>query len=829
MNKINNMDKYNHKDASDFCRELWENQKVYKWNEDESRDTTFITDTPPPTVSGHLHIGHVYSYTQADYVNRFRRMKGENVFYPMGFDDNGLPTEKLVEKVKNVRAKDMIREDFIKLCNEVVKDAEDEFRELFKSISLSVDWSQEYQTISAKSRSISQMSFIDLYNKGLLYRHPQPTLWDIIDQTALAQADIVDKEMPSKMYKVKFKLDSEKDEGVIIATTRPELIAACVAVFFNPEDARYKNLKGKYCYSPIFNVKLPIIPDDKVDIEKGTGLVMCATFGDITDIYWYRTHKLPLRQILSKNGYINLDSVKDLISEENYNEYNGITLKEAKKKIPQDLEDRNIIISSEEGIHVVKCAERSGQPLEILVSEQWSIKVLDYKEKILEKVNQINWRPDYMKNRIETWVNGLQWDWCISRQRYFGVPIPAWYSKRKGEEGKIIIPNIEDLPVDPINDLPRGYSKDEVIPDYDVMDTWATSSVTPQLTSHGIVKGEISLDDNRHSKLYPADLRPQAHEIIRTWAFYTIVKSLYHEDSIPWHNIMISGWCLASDKTKMSKSKGNIITPKNLVDTYGSDVIRYWSANSRLGADIIYSEEMFKNGNRLINKIWNVYKFCKIHFDKFEGIYEENYIQNPIDLWMIKKLNIVIEKYNEAFLEYDYCSAKNYVEDFFWKILCDNYLEIIKVRIYNEDGLDDAGQKSAVCALRIAFDRVLKLFAPIMPDITEVINYFLSEDQNNYKSIHSRGNYAGNVKAVNIDDAIGDNFIAILDEVRKVKAENNLSLKAPLSSISVKSNDELVVEFLNNAIGDLKNVSQSSDINIEYSEETEALNCKIIV
>ncbi len=807
--------KYNHQDVESKWQSIWNDTGIYHWDEKAHREQTFVIDTPPPTVSGMLHMGHVFSYTQADFVARFQRMSGKTVFYPIGFDDNGLPTERLVEKVKKVRASSMPREEFIELCREVVVEAEAEFEKLFKSIALSVDWRQKYQTVSDDSIKMSQLSFLDLAEKERAYRKLQPTLWDPVDITALAQAEVTDIEIKSYMNDIAFT--SEDGGNLIISTTRPELLPACVAVFCHPDDKRYSNLIGKFAFTPLFNVKVPIIADEKVDIEKGTGLVMCCTFGDATDIDWWRDHKLPLKIILNKYGKIDYLEEISSLSQENKeicSQLTGLKAKDARIKILEILSQHKLLLKQEEVIHVVKCGERSGAPLEILVTSQWFIKLLDIKKQLLEQCAKCNWYPSYMKIRLDHWIEGLKWDWCISRQRFFGVPFPVWYSKRKGEEGKIIYAHPEDLPVNPLVDLPKGYSKDEVEPDYDVMDTWATSAITPQLSSKAINK-KYALDYERHQKLFPADMRPQAHEIIRVWAFYTIVKSYLHEESIPWKNLMISGWCLAADKTKMSKSKGNVVTPVDLIEEKGADIVRYWASNSKLGADIAYSEEVFKLGQKLSNKLFNASKFIEIQLSKLtlkpqsiKKDIESGLIFKPMDLWMLTKLYNTVEKATNEFNKFEYCNARTAIEDFFWNIFCDNYIEIAKTRSYNESAKDDKGQISALLTMYHSMNIILKLFAPFMPHICEEIYSHIYGDV----LVTQRGSWP-KIELMTYDSAnekIGDNFINILSAVRKLKAEQQISVGAPINELYILNcKDNIDLEEIED---DLANVTKSIKI-----------------
>ncbi|MCC8417596.1 MAG: valine--tRNA ligase [Rickettsia endosymbiont of Bryobia graminum] len=797
---------YNFNESENKWQKFWQEQKTYAWNPYESRENSFVIDTPPPTVSGQLHIGHVYSYTQADFIVRYKRMKGKNVFYPMGFDDNGLPTERLVEKQKQVKAASMERSKFIEICQEVIESEEIKFRSLFNQIALSVDWNLEYQTISPLSRKISQMSFLDLVEKGGIYRDNQPILWDPVDGTALAQADIEDKERVSMMNDIIFNTDN--GQKLHIATTRPELLPACVAVFYNPSDERYQHLKGQFAITPLFKDKVPILPDELVQIDKGTGLVMCCTFGDTTDIIWWKTNNLPLKDIINKKGEVILPS--SLSESPFYQQLNGLKIKKARNKIIEILKEQNLLIKQVEIAQTVKCAERSGVPLEIVINPQWFVQTIKHKDVLLQRTNELNWHPKTMKIKLENWINSIEWDWCISRQRYFGVPFPVWYSKRAGEEGKALFADISQLPVDPMVDLPIGYSKDEVEPDYDVMDTWATSAVSPQLSSHAISEN-FKVDIERHHKTFPADLRPQAHEILRTWAFYTILKGQLHENTLPWKNIMVSGWCLASDRSKMSKSKGNIIVPEKLIEQYGSDVVRYWTSKSRLGADTAYSEDIIKNGKRLVNKLRNASKFASIHFDKLDKVDKQaeiSEIQDKVchkfDQFLFARLVELVNKVEHEMENYEYATSMDLIEKFFWSVFCDNYLEITKSRAYNEDGSDDKGQYSAIVTLYHSLQILLKLLAPFIPHITEEI----WQNLYNSSSIHARGSWlAIDNLFSSIDNDQSNNLIIILDLVRKAKAEKNLSVKARIELLEIigkKLSDDL--------IKDLQNVTSSDQI-----------------
>jgi valyl-tRNA synthetase/very-short-patch-repair endonuclease len=973
---------YDHKEAEPRLQRNWEEAGVYAWDESQPRANTFVIDTPPPTVSGVLHMGHIFSYTQADFVARYQRMSGKTVFYPMGFDDNGLPTERLVEKEKKVRGSAMPREEFVKLCREVVKSAEDEFRTLFKGVALSVDWAQEYQTISDDVRRLSQMSFLDLLKKGEAYRDFRPTYWDWVDQTAIAQAEIENKEMPGVMNEIEFTL--EDGTKLVIATTRPELLGACVAVMYHPEDPNAAKYKGKYAVTPVFGVKVPMIADELVERDKGTGLVMCCTFGDDTDKEWWRKYKLPLRALLTQQGKIDFENALFISSfvmpakagiqseldscfrrNDKIQGLQGLKPKQANAKMIELLQADGKLIKQINITHTVKCAERSGTPIEIIPTSQWFVRVTDKKDALKAKGAECKWYPEFMHLRLNQWIDGLKEDWCISRQRFFGVPFPVWYSKRAGEEGKILFADFDQVPIDPLVDLPKGYTHDEVIGDKDVMDTWATSSVSPQINAGAISKasaekpspsgrglGEgpvakhlplsqtfltharnlrrnatdaeqylwsilrgrgvmgfkfrrqhtiepyivdffcyeanliIELDGGQHneeparakdetrarvleskgytvlrfwnndvlgniegvlevlaqalervaphpsplpegegissagdrfSKLFPADLRPQAHEIIRTWAFYTIVKAHLHENSVPWHNLMISGWCLAADKSKMSKSKGNVITPVDLIREKSADVVRYWASTSRLGADTAFSEDLLKIGKKLVTKLWNATAFAAIHLGKLstkpasaaEDV-ASGRITEALDKWILSRLHKTVAKATLEFARFEYCDARVAVEEFFWKDFCDNYLELVKARAYGEIG-DAQAQSSAHTTLYYCLNAILRLFAPFVPHVTEELFSHLFEGQG---SVHARGTWL-KAEEYPVDEAAevdGKACVAMLETVRKAKSEKNVSIKFPIEEITVSTatflNSDSISEnglnMIEPILGDLK-------------------------
>ncbi|MEO1039142.1 MAG: valine--tRNA ligase [Pseudomonadota bacterium] len=828
--------RYKPKDAEAACMGRWADDDAFRWDEAAPAGDDYVIDTPPPTVSGTLHVGHVYSYTQADIMARYMRMSGRNVLYPIGWDDNGLPTERLVEKVKKVRGGTMAREEFVALCREVIPDYEQQFRDLFTRLALSVDWSREYQTISDESRTVSQLSFIDLYRKGLLERRLEPTLWDPADRTAIAQAEVEETEREGKLNYIPFEIEGGGLEPAVIATTRPELIGACGGLMIHPEHPRAAELIGKRAISPLYSVPVEIYAEDTVDPEKGTGIVMCCTFGDVTDIQWFRTHKLPLRLVIDQAG--KMKDALDIGSEDwpslNADEAQatiealaGLKAAKAKEAILELLQARGLILKQEATHQVVPIAERSGAPLEIIVTPQWFIRTLDFRDQILAKGREITWRPEYMRQRFESWVEGLKWDWSISRQRHFGVPLPVWYSMREGEEGKILVADPARLPVDPTVDLPEGYAEDEVERERDVMDTWATSSVTPQLVTRTI-SDELGLDQAAHERLFPMSLRPQAHEIIRTWAFYTIVKALHHQNDVPWRDIAISGWCLAGDGQKMSKSKGNVIDPIKLLDDYGSDVVRYWTGTSRLGHDTVLSQNTLQQGKRLVTKLWNAVKLAHMALEQAEiapvspkADIEAGIITHPLDQWLLGRLSDTVAKAGEAFENYEYANALRVTEDFFWRTYCDNYLEIVKRRSRFEGAPDDE-QRSALHTLYHASDAMIRLFAPFMPYVTDTLHDLLNagEDES-APTVHRRGSWPDRtVQAeAGLFESEGEAFVAVLSAARKVKSELQVSMKAPVARLTVTAKAESLADLIGDTAHDLQAVTSSEAVELGKAPE----------
>ena len=745
--------KYEPKTSEPKWQKFWEQEKIFKFVDNDKK--IFSIDTPPPTVSGKMHIGHAFSYSQMDFIARYHRMKGENVLMPFGTDDNGLATERLIEKENKIKSSQMNRQEFIEICLKTLKNLRDDFLNDWKRLGVSADWTIFYSTIDKHSQKISQKSFIDLYKKGREYRLKSPFLWCPECKTSIAQVELNDVTKNSKLVYIKFKI-SETNDFITISTTRPEMMASCVAVYINPKDKKNKIHIGKKIILPFYEREVKIIANDEVDIGYGSGVVYHCTYGDMSDADWVRKFKTNVIEIINKDGTLNEFAGK----------YKGLKCVDARSSIIKDLEKENLIEKIEPITHNVNTHERCGIEIEILSTYQWFIKYLDLKETFLKAGEKLNWYPSHMKNRYDNWVKGLKWDWAISRQRYFGVPFPVWYCKKCNS---IILADEKNLPVDPLKDKPQKKCKcgsDEFIPEKDVLDTWTTSSLTPQIISE-----LLNLE-----KIYPMNLRPQAHDIISFWLFNTVVKSQLHNMKNPWNHVMISGWALDPHGKKMSKSKGNVVDPKKIIEKYSSDCLRFWASGSNLGEDLSFQEKELITGNKTINKIWNASKFVIMNIDDYKKEKPKNL--NIIDKWIFTKLSKTIENCTKSFEEYEYSKSKNLTENFFW-IFTNDYLEIVKSRMYN-DNYSKQDVLSGKYTLYNVLLILLKLFSPIMPHITEEIyqNYFRKFEKE--KSIHitswPKCEKYNDVEVVN-------RAVEIIKKLRKYKSDNNMSMNAPLKKI----------------------------------------------
>ena len=799
----------------------WEKEHIYRFNPEATRANVFSIDTPPPTVSGTLHIGHVFSYTHSDVVARFWRMRGKDVFYPMGWDDNGLPTERRVENYYGVRcdpslpydpkyrppekpSKDKVsisRKNFVELCVELTAIDEQAFKNLWRSIGVSVDWSYEYSTISKEAQAVSQRSFLQMLTREEVYSAEAPTLWDIDFRTAVSQAELEDRERPGAYHRIAF--DRADNAGTVdVDTTRPEMLASCVALVAHPDDERYQPLLGSLVVTPLFGVEVPILAHELADPEKGTGIAMICTFGDTTDVVWWRELNLPTRALIGRDGrFLAADfadeslPVRDAeLAQEFYDrDVLGKTVNQARATIVDALRSTGALIGEVREItHPVKFYEKGERPLEIVTSRQWFVRTLERRDELLARGEELHWHPDYMRHRYRSWVEGLNVDWNISRQRFFGVPFPAWYPVDDNGEinfDHLITADDEKLPVDPSSDVPSGYREDQrgepggFVGDPDVMDTWATSSLSPQIA------GRWGTD--LFQRVFPMDLRPQAHDIIRTWLFATIVRSHFQFNSLPFSDTLISGFILDPDRKKMSKSIGNTVTPMPLVEKYGADALRYWAAGGRPGSDTAFDEGQLKIGRRLGIKILNASKFVLGRLDdEIPGPAE---VTEPIDLDLLALLTKLITATTDDFENYDYARALERTESFFWSF-CDDYVELVKIRAYGEK--DDAATRSARATLAITLSVLQRLFAPIMPFVTDEVWHWWHVHSVHASSWPTLKELPTVGELPVLDGAASGSLYRpvceVLEAIRRAKSSAKVSQRAEVESVVVRAPAEFL-------------------------------------
>ncbi len=788
--------------------ERWDAQQVYRFDRTRDRADIFAIDTPPPTVSGSLHVGHVFSYTHTDVIARFQRMRGKDVFYPMGWDDNGLPTERRVQNYFGVRCDPSLpydpnftppatppkqpiavsRPNFIELCIKLTAEDEKAFEALWRTLGLSVDWGMTYATIGKRAQRVSQLAFLHLLRNGQAYQVEAPTLWDVDFKTAVAQAELEDREMPGAYHRIRFPLAEAGPDGievVEIETTRPELIPACVALVAHPDDERYKPLFGKHVRTPLFGVSVPVKAHALADPEKGSGIAMICTFGDITDVTWWRELNLPVRAIIQANGTLRpvqfgatgWESVDAARAQQAYDQLVNLSASKARTRIVELLKETADLVGDPRPItHNVKFFEKGDRPLEIVTSRQWFIKTMIHREALLQRGKALQWHPEYMRSRYESWVNGLNGDWCVSRQRFFGVPFPVWYPVRADgtiDHSQPLMPDASRLPIDPSTDVPEGFRADQrdqpggFTGDPDVMDTWATSSLSPQIA------GGWSEDEDLFKRVFPMDLRPQAHDIIRTWLFSTVLRSHLEHDSLPWYHAAISGWVLDPDRKKMSKSKGNVVTPMGLLEQHGSDGVRYWAASGQPGRDTAFDPQQMKVGRRLAIKVLNAAKFV-LSTPEPRGP-----ITSPVDRGLLTSLARLVREATGDLESYEYARALERIERFFW-FFCDDYLELIKSRRYGDRGPDAAG--SANAALLAALDTLLRLLAPYLPFATEEVWSWWQQG-----SVH-RAKWPEAEELLGLlggkEDEAGELALTlatdILGELRRRKSEEQRPLRTPV-------------------------------------------------
>ena len=791
-------------------------------------------------------MGHVFSYTHTDTVARFWRMRGKSVFYPMGWDDNGLPTERRVQNYfgvscdpsvpyvpnlqppfrgdppKNHTPVPVSRPNFIELCEELTAQDEQVFEDLFRRLGLSVDWSLLYTTIEDRSRRTSQRAFLRNLARGEAYTQEAPTLWDVDFRTAVAQAELEDRERPGAYHTIAFhKSDGSGD--VLIDTTRPELLPACVAVIAHPDDERYKPLFGTTVRTPLFNVEVPVLAHPLAQIDKGTGIAMCCTFGDLTDVIWWRELQLNMRAIISRDGRLIAEAPHGLTDETGISHYNalaGKSAKQAQTAIADMLASSGEMVGEPRPItHPVKFYEKGDRPLEIVTSRQWYIRNggrdVELRDALLARGAGLTWHPDHMRHRYSNWVEGLNGDWLVSRQRWFGVPIPVWY--KLNEHGEVLhesplVPNESLLPIDPSTDVPEGFTEAQrgqpggFIGDPDVMDTWATSSLTPQIA------GKWEDDNDLFARVYPFDVRPQGHDIIRTWLFATMVRSHFEHKTAPWSNAALSGWILDPDRKKMSKSKGNVVTPVDLFEQYGSDAVRYWAAGARPGVDTAFSEDQMKVGRKLATKILNVTKFVLGFGDADESVAPTE----QVDCAMLHRLAAVVEECTTAFEAFDYARALERTETFFWWF-CDDYVELVKTRAYSEDSPE--GSLSARIALRRALSTLQRLFAPLLPFATEEVWNWWQTGSVHQAQWPTSAELTASI-STSPDEALLNSVCTTLAIIRRSKTEAKVSQRQGVDMASITASADAARAITAGWI-DIANAGSVAQWEIAISENAE--------
>jgi valyl-tRNA synthetase len=787
--------------------ERWRASSIYEFDRSATREDVYSIDTPPPTVSGELHMGHIFSYTHSDLLARFWRMNGKKVFYPMGWDDNGLPTERRVENFYGVRCDPSLpyqpdftppeksgdtklaisRKNFVELCRRRTEEDEEVFKNLWRHLGLSIDWSLEYSTVSEHAQEVSQRGFLSMLARGEVYSSVAPTLWDVDFRTAVSQAELEDRERPANYHRIAFAKVGGNG-NVEIETTRPELLASCVALVAHPDDARYFSLFGTNVRTPLFAIEVPVLAHELADPEKGSGIAMICTFGDTTDVTWWRELSLPTRTLIGRDGrFLACDFTSEAFPSREpaaaaafYEQLEGKTVNQVRATVVDALRASGELIDEPRPItHPVKFYEKGERPLEIVTSRQWFVQTLARREQLLARGRELHWHPDFMKHRYQSWVEGLNVDWNISRQRFFGVPFPVWYPTNDQNEVDYdapILASLADLPVDPSIDVPAGFSETQrnqpngFVADPDVMDTWATSSLSPQIAGHW---GTDLFD-----RVFPMDLRPQAHEIIRTWLFSTVVRSHLEFDRPPFANVLISGWVLDPNRKKMSKSLGNVTTPMPLLESHGADALRYWAASGRPGVDTALDEAQMKIGRRLSIKLLNVSKFVLGRLDGVTTQLAEE-VTEPLDRDVLAMLRGLIGDCTTAFLNYDYARALEKTESFFWSF-CDNYVELVKIRAYGGD--NEAATRSARATLSFVLSVTQRLFAPFLPFVAEEVWSWWHEDSVHlapWPTVEELDAIASPAEPGFVFSSVGD----VLEAIRREKSEAKVSQRAEVRNV----------------------------------------------
>lgn len=800
----NNIPKdYDHKKEGEW-QDKWQKDNLYRFNNDENRPK-YIIDTPPPYPTGSIHMGHVLNWFYMDLIARYKRMQGNDVLFPQGWDCHGLPTEVKVEETHHIKKSDVPREEFRKMCIELTQGNIKTMKAQMQSLGFSQDWSREFVTMTPEYKRKTQLSFLKMYELGLIYQAIHPVNWCPRCETAIAFAEVEYHENETFLNYLEFP-EVDGNGKVPIATTRPELLSACVAVTVHPEDERYQDLAGKYVEVPIYNRKVKVITDRDVDPEFGTGAVMICTFGDKTDVSWVNRYELDVIEAIDEKG-----TMKEIAGK-----YAGCTIGECKEKIIADLKAQEALKKQEKVEQNVGLCWRCKTPIEILVKKQWFVAATQLSQQIKDTAEEMDWIPEHMKTRLINWTGSMDWDWCISRQRIFATPTPVWYCQ---DCGKVLLPEPEDLPVDPTRDLPKVKCEcggGDFVGEADVLDTWMDSSITPM-----VIAGWPSED---YRDLYPSNLRQQGHDIIRTWAFYTIMRCKALTGEGPFKEVVVNGMVFGDDGHKMSKSRGNVISPEEVIDEYGADALRLWAANSVPGSDVPFAWKDVKHGYKFLRKFWNAFRFINMHIADFQMERSEDEIINdlmPLDKWILSKLNRLVDDVTESLESYNFADARGKIQTFIWHDFCDEYIEAVKYRLYvkSEDLKDVSSkisQETAKYTLKTVLTTSLKLLAPLTPHFAEEIHGYLAEDD---VSVHSTKWPSVQRNLIDYDaEDMGELGVKIIGEIRRFKSASGIPLNAQLKATSIYTGVETSCMQFNELMDDIEGTLNIRDLKVEMGQ-----------
>ncbi len=801
---------YHHEKEIEW-QEIWQRKNLYQFNKDDKRPR-YIIDTPPPYPTGSIHIGHVLNWLYMDLLARWKRMQGYSVLFPQGWDCHGLPTEVKVEEIHGIKKNDVPREKFRQMCIELTGENIQGMKTQMQRMGYSQDWTREYVTMTPAYKEKTQKSFLQMYHDGLIYRAVHPVNWCPRCETAIAFAEVEYQENETFLNYLEFPATSH-ESGVLIATTRPELLAACVAVVVHPEDERYQHLTGKKVQVPLFNREVEIITDEEVDPEFGTGAVMICTFGDKTDVTWVNRYNLDIIEAINEQG----------IMQDVCGKYSGQTLTECKEAIVEDLDNEGFLTKKEKVDQNVGQCWRCKTPIEILVKKQWFVAVKELNSRIIDAAEGMEWVPEHMKTRLLNWTGSMDWDWCISRQRIFATPIPVWYCQECGE---VILPSEDEVPIDPTQlepSTPCACGSTKFTAEEDVLDTWMDSSITPL-----VIAGWPSPE---YKDLFPSSIRQQGHDIIRTWAFYTILRSLAITGEAPFDSVVVNGMVFGEDGHKMSKSRGNVIKPEEVVEEYGADALRLWAANSVPGSDVPFAWKDVQHGYKFLRKFWNAFRFVNMHLENYNQTNNpQDIIQTlkPLDKWILSGLNQLVGEVTQAMEEYNFAYARNRIQSYIWHDFCDDYIEAVKYRLYTDD--DGESKQAALYTLNTVISTSLRLLAPFTPHFTEEIHYYLEGyESEEIGSEDEDGNSTGKFTSIHLEtwpevnqgmvdesaESIGQIGVEVISELRRFKASRKMPLNTPIKSATVYSNSKDVYNQLTVLLEDVKGTMRIDDLSLQ--------------